>query len=242
MKARTSDCRTLAKTATLCILIATSGMLAAGLGGCDSESPTRVRHTPAGPPPPTPLVQAGLGGSNLTFWPYVGTTLDCQGSDPVNLIFVGHASPAEIRAALMALDGDRGAMGLPPIELGALNYILGGLLLVVGLSFAWWSILAQLTRGRGTPLPMLPTQELLIQGPFRYCRNPMTLGTIVAYLGIGVAVGTIAGIGLVLCFGAFLVLYLKLLEERELAERFGEAYLRYRREVPFIIPRLPRRK
>jgi protein-S-isoprenylcysteine O-methyltransferase Ste14 len=38
------------------------------------------------------------------------------------------------------------------------------------------------------------------------------------------------------------VLYLKLLEEKELTERFGEAYLAYKQEVPFIIPRLPRRK
>ncbi|MCK7467007.1 MAG: hypothetical protein MZU91_01865 [Desulfosudis oleivorans] len=35
------------------------------------------------------------------------------------------------------------------------------------------------------------------------------------------------------------MLYLKLLEEKELTERFGEAYLAYKREVPFIIPRLP---
>jgi protein-S-isoprenylcysteine O-methyltransferase Ste14 len=39
-----------------------------------------------------------------------------------------------------------------------------------------------------------------------------------------------------------LILYLKQLEEKELAERFGEAYLQYRREVPFIIPRQPKRQ
>jgi len=38
-----------------------------------------------------------------------------------------------------------------------------------------------------------------------------------------------------------LLVYLKRLEEGELAERFGEAYLAYKREVPFIIPRLPKR-
>jgi protein-S-isoprenylcysteine O-methyltransferase Ste14 len=133
-------------------------------------------------------------------------------------------------------------IGLPRIDLGALNYLLGGLLVVVGLFFAWWSIYVQLTRGRGTPLPMLPTQELLTKGPFRYCRNPMTLGTILAYLGLGVIAGTVVGIGFVLCFAALLILYLKQLEEKELAERFGKAYLQYRREVPFIIPRPPKRQ
>jgi protein-S-isoprenylcysteine O-methyltransferase Ste14 len=69
----------------------------------------------------------------------------------------------------------------------------------------------------------------------------MTIGTIAAYLGVAVYAVTIAGIGIVLCFGMLLVLYLKLLEEKELAERFGDAYLAYKREVPFIIPRLPKR-
>ena len=82
----------------------------------------------------------------------------------------------------------------------------------------------------------MPTQELLTDGPFRYCRNPMTLGAILAYLGMAVAVGTIAGTALVLCLAASLLVYLKRLEEGELAERFGEAYLAYRRQVPFIIP------
>jgi protein-S-isoprenylcysteine O-methyltransferase Ste14 len=86
----------------------------------------------------------------------------------------------------------------------------------------------------------MPTQELLTEGPFRYCRNPMTLGTILAYLGIGIAARTIAGTVLVFSLAASLVVYLKRLEEGELAERFGEAYLAYKRETPFIIPRLPR--
>lgn len=132
-------------------------------------------------------------------------------------------------------------IGLPHFDLGAWNYLFGGFLVVFGLTFAEWSIITQLTRGRGTPLPMLPTQELLVGSPFRYCRNPMTLGTILAYLGVGVAAGTIAGIGLVLVFAGLLIFYLKRFEEKELAERFGDAYLDYQREVPFMIPRFRRK-
>ena len=146
--------------------------------------------------------------------------------------------------ALIVVGGSRldSALGLPPIDLGAANYILGGLLLAVGLSLGLWANQVQLTQGRGTPLPVMPTQELLTGGPFRYCRNPMTLGTILAYLGIALMAGTIAGIGIALCLVALLMLYLKRLEEAELAERFGAAYLAYKRDVPFILPRRPRRR
>lgn len=133
-------------------------------------------------------------------------------------------------------------LGLPPLDFGTINPIIGGSLMVLGFSFALWSIYDQFSRASGTPLPMLPTQKLLVGGPFRYCRNPMTLGTVTAYLGIAVYAGTLAGIGIVLGFGTLLVLYLKLLEEKELAERFGEEYLAYKREVPFIIPKFPKRQ
>jgi protein-S-isoprenylcysteine O-methyltransferase Ste14 len=133
-------------------------------------------------------------------------------------------------------------LGLSGFAIGATNYLIGGLLVVVGLFFGLWSNYVQLTRGRGTPLPVLPTQELLTQGPYRYCRNPMTFGTILAYLGLGVMAGTVAGILLVLGLATCLVLYLKRMEERELAERFGEDYLQYKREVPFIIPKRPKKR
>ena len=133
-------------------------------------------------------------------------------------------------------------LGLPTLRIGRANGILGGLLTVVGFSLGFSSVDAQLTRGRGTPLPVMPTQELLTEGPFRWCRNPMTLGTILAYLGIAVAARTVAGTVLVLSLAASLLVYLKRFEERELAERFGDAYLAYKRETPFIIPRLPRRR
>ncbi len=123
---------------------------------------------------------------------------------------------------------------------GVVTLIIGSMLSAVGLFIALWSIEVQFTRGRGTPLPMMPTQRLLTNGPFRYCRNPMTLGTILAYLDMTVAAATVVGIILVLGLATLLLLYLKRVEEKELAARFGEDYLAYRREVPFIIPKRPK--
>ena len=130
-------------------------------------------------------------------------------------------------------------LGLPDLYFGAINLILGGLLALAGISLALWSINDQFERGRGTPLPLMPTQELLVSGPFRYCRNPMTLGTILFYLGVAIAAGTLCGALIALLIGAGLITYLKRFEERELEERFGEAYVRYKREVPFMIPKRP---
>jgi protein-S-isoprenylcysteine O-methyltransferase Ste14 len=132
-------------------------------------------------------------------------------------------------------------LGLGRLSPSAASLIIGGFLVAVGLAFAQWSIFIQFTHGRGTPLPMMPTQRLITTGPFQYCRNPMTLGTILAYLGLSVAAATIVGILIVVALATLLLVYLKRMEEKELAERFGQEYLAYRREVPFIIPRIPRR-
>lgn len=132
-------------------------------------------------------------------------------------------------------------LGLPSFRIPVLSRLVGGMMLVAGFSFAFWSVIAEIGRGRGTPLPVMPTQELLTDGPFRYCRNPMTLGTLVAYKGIGVGVGTLTGTLLVAGCGAALLAYLKRFEEPELEERFGQAYVEYKRDVPFVIPRCPER-
>jgi len=65
------------------------------------------------PVPPAGLVTVPFGGDELTWWPY--TVMDFSGDpvDPGNLIFAGQADPLRIRAALLALNGDRTAFGFP---------------------------------------------------------------------------------------------------------------------------------
>ena len=64
---------------------------------------------------PADLVTMEHGSQSLEFWPYTSMGLSDVPSDPINLVFVGDASPVAIRAALLALDGDRTALGLPPV-------------------------------------------------------------------------------------------------------------------------------
>lgn len=130
---------------------------------------------------------------------------------------------------------------LPRFRAGRINRIAGASLGVAGLSFAWWSIGSQMTVGSGTPVPMMPTQRLVVQPPFTYCRNPMTLGTIIGGLGIGVWIGSFSAIAIVGTLETGLLAYIRFIEEKELEARFGQDYVDYKRTTPFLLPH-PRRR
>jgi protein-S-isoprenylcysteine O-methyltransferase Ste14 len=112
-------------------------------------------------------------------------------------------------ALILAIPKFDTLLRIPYFFFGSVNYLVGGFLIICGIFFAWWSIGMQLFNANGTPLPMIPTQKLLVSGPFKYCRNPMTFGTICAYSGVAVAVGSLASLFTVVLFGGLLIIYLK---------------------------------
>jgi len=124
-----------------------------------------------------------------------------------------------------------------PILYEPFNLILGWLLIVVGWIFGIWSIYIQFTLGRGTPVPLMATQKLIIRPPYSYCRNPMALGAIVMYLGVAILFGSMGAVVLVLLGASLLLTYIKRIEEREMEIRFGQEYLNYKKQTPFLIPR-----
>ena len=130
---------------------------------------------------------------------------------------------------------------LPRFTAGTVNLVVALPLIVGGIFLGLWAIQAQMTSGRGTPAPMMPTRKLVVNGPFAYCRNPMTLGTFIAYVGICVWLASFSAIALVVILTALLLLYQKLVEEKELEARFGLEYLEYKQHTPFLLPRLHRR-
>ncbi len=131
-----------------------------------------------------------------------------------------------------------GLFNLPRGVTGWLQIALGVALTAAGCFFALWSIYAQFTRGRGTPVPIMATQKLIITPPYSYCRNPMALGTFGMYLGVAVIIGSWSAAGLVLLGAVALSIYIKVVEEKEMEARFGSAYEVYRRSTPFLFPRL----
>jgi protein-S-isoprenylcysteine O-methyltransferase Ste14 len=115
--------------------------------------------------------------------------------------------------------------------------ILSSLFFIAGLPWIAWAVFWQLSRGKGTPVPIVPTKEFLASGPYRYCRNPMMLGFFLYLSGWAALFNRpgswIASAALI----AFLILEIKLIEEKELEERFGDAYREYKKKTPFFIPK-----
>ncbi len=141
--------------------------------------------------------------------------------------------------ALIALGSflDRQLQWLP-ILYPPINLVLGVLLIVAGWLLGIWSVSVQFTLGRGTPVPLMATQKLIVQPPYTYCRNPMALGAIVMYLGVAILFGSSGALVLVLLGAALLLTYIKQVEEKEMETRFGQAYLEYKRRTPFLLPHL----
>jgi protein-S-isoprenylcysteine O-methyltransferase Ste14 len=108
----------------------------------------------------------------------------------------------------------------------------------LGLSLAVWTVWVQFRYARGTPVPIMATKKLLTHGPYSFCRNPMALGTLVFYFSIATAASSVKAILAVLLFTMLLLAYIKLIEEKEVAFRFGDEYARYKRSTPFLVPRL----
>jgi protein-S-isoprenylcysteine O-methyltransferase Ste14 len=112
------------------------------------------------------------------------------------------------------------------------------ILAVLGLSLALWTVWTQHRHARGTPVPIMATKKLLTTGPYSLCRNPMLLGTILYYAGISTwTTSFIAMLGTVL-FTILMIIFVKLVEEKEMLMRFGDEYSGYVRRTPFIVPRL----
>lgn len=130
------------------------------------------------------------------------------------------------------------SLQLPRFQLGFWNGLIGTVAIVLGAWLGLWTVRVQFVLGRGTPSPFMPTQQLILTGPYRFCRNPMILGVFIAYIGLAIWAASPSGIILSLVFIIAASMYIKLVEEKELETRFGSDYVTYKKSVPFIIPHL----
>jgi protein-S-isoprenylcysteine O-methyltransferase Ste14 len=138
--------------------------------------------------------------------------------------------------AILALGIDRLCADGGRIRFGRLNQVLGPALTVGGFALVVWSVHVQYVIGKGTPAPKVATQKLVTQGPYTYSRNPMTLGALWMYLGIGVWMESGVIILLTVIVFSALLTFIYMHETRELTERFGEEYMTYKKRTPFLCP------
>jgi protein-S-isoprenylcysteine O-methyltransferase Ste14 len=117
-------------------------------------------------------------------------------------------------------------------------YLLGFISLGVGLTLLISTIRLFANRGKGTLAPWDPPKHLVVEGPYRYVRNPMHSGVFISLYGEGLLFGSVPILIFVTAVFVFHWFYIPLVEERWLKEKFGEEYLVYKRNVPTWIPRL----
>ena len=133
---------------------------------------------------------------------------------------------------LAATGDDCWRFRLPP-ALVALALVLAAL----GLALGGWTVWVQFRDARGTPIPVMATQKLLTDKAYALCRNPMALGLLLFYLSLAVVTSSLRAVLAVVLFALLLIAYIKLVEEKEMALRFGDEYARYKQRVPFLLPR-----
>jgi protein-S-isoprenylcysteine O-methyltransferase Ste14 len=93
--------------------------------------------------------------------------------------------------------------------------------------------------GRGTPAPFDAPRVFVVAGPYRWVRNPMYVGGLLLLLGLGFLRRSPSMIALAAAGFLIAHLFVLLVEEPGLEERFGGSYLEYKGAVNRWIPRRP---
>lgn len=106
----------------------------------------------------------------------------------------------------------------------------------LGLGFSAWAR-AHLGRNWSGIVTVKQDHELIRSGPYAVVRHPIYTGLLVAFAGMAVGGGTWTGWLAVAIIATAFVRKLRI-EERFMADQFGDQYTRYRREVPALIPGL----
>jgi protein-S-isoprenylcysteine O-methyltransferase Ste14 len=121
----------------------------------------------------------------------------------------------------------------------AMLLLAAGIVLIgLGLILLYSTISIFIKKGGGTIAPWNPTKNFIVTGFYSQVRNPMLIGVFLILTGESIIVGSIPLIIWTFLFIIGNLLYVPLVEEQQLAERFGDKYTIYKKNVPRWIPRL----
>jgi len=121
-------------------------------------------------------------------------------------------------------------------EIGAFRFI-GTVPILVGILTYLWCAWSFTFSGRGTPLHILPPEELVVSGLYRFVRNPMYVGGCLILLGEAFLFASPGLLIYALAMFAFFNVFVYG-EETRLRRTYGESYEQYCKSVPRWIPRL----
>src|ERR1700723_3465934 len=110
---------------------------------------------------------------------------------------------------------------------------VGVALFLIGLALAVWARV-HLGRNWGTPMSEKVDAELVTTGPYRYIRNPIYSGIILAALGTAVAVSWYWLIAVVFMRAYFI--YSATVEQHTMERLFPNDYPAYKRSTKMLIP------
>ena len=146
--------------------------------------------------------------------------------------------PGTVTVLIPYLILSRTGVGLPLVW-SPLHFV-GLVTIFLGASILLRCIWDFAAKGRGTLAPVDPPHHLVVQGLFRYVRNPMYLGVLLLLLGESLFFRSVPM--LQYAVGWFLLVNLVVLfyEEPALRRRFGASYDRYARSVHRWLPSRPR--
>jgi protein-S-isoprenylcysteine O-methyltransferase Ste14 len=124
----------------------------------------------------------------------------------------------------------------------SLELILAFIFGTTGLMIQLWTLWAQWRIGSGGPTPIVPTRKLITAGPYAYCRNPLHFGFLFYCFAFGTFLGNLTiGLVCIVLEVILLLAYIKGIEEKELALRFGKEYLEYKKNTPFLAPKIKKK-
>ena len=109
-------------------------------------------------------------------------------------------------------------------------HVSGAGLIVLAVALAVWGRRA-MARADTDPNPMHPATALVVDGPFRYSRNPLYVSLTVFYVGLALALNTLWPLVLLPFVAIVIERGVVEREERYLERKFGEAYREYRGRV-----------
>jgi len=120
-----------------------------------------------------------------------------------------------------------------------LRLVSGGLFFLIGSVAYLWCAWDFAVKGLGTPAPIDAPKSLVVNGLYRYVRNPMYLG--VAYLISAQSIirSSHPSYYYLIFFLFCAQLFVSFYEEPHLRKIFGAQYEDYCRQVPRWVPRFP---